>query len=371
MKALLPFTLLASAALAASSSSLQTVRFTIISTIPCKASSSTFFPYSNSSIPTTSTTSLSQSSGQSIIYQDETEYENETVSEIHTVCDSYSQCSVTTEVHSYTTYTTTVDGILTVITTEIPSSSAESERSESSSIWSEEATETWSEYSSVVASEDAAVISSTEIAPIHTTATETEISTTVVSVQSCSGGICTVSYPQTIAPNSPSPSPVANEVQSAVEAPANQEVTTETETDFYTTVITQVTCSDGTCTSAPVTTGVQIITQEETVYTTYCPLSSESSLSSSLSSSESSRPRPAPTTTINVITNNIITEIPTTSTFSGVIAAIAASNSTSQLFGGPETTSHPELSIYTGGVGLHSVEITGVLSIIISFMMFI
>ena len=59
----------------------------------------------------------------------ETQYEYETdvdVSHvIKTVCDSDNKCYLTTEVQSSTTYTTTIDGVLTVITTAVPISKTE------------------------------------------------------------------------------------------------------------------------------------------------------------------------------------------------------------------------------------------------------
>ncbi|KAG0674184.1 hypothetical protein C6P40_002395 [Pichia californica] len=60
-------------------------------------------------------------------------------------------------------------------------------------------------------------------------------------------------------------------------------VTPSTVTDV--TLITITSCSDHKCTEVPVTTGVTVITENETVYTTYCPLTATSGLVSSVSTS--------------------------------------------------------------------------------------
>lgn len=52
---------------------------------------------------------------------------------------------------------------------------------------------------------------------------------------------------------------------------------TSTETDIQTTVVTITSCSEDKCDTHAVTTGLTTVTSEETVYTTYCPLTAESS----------------------------------------------------------------------------------------------
>lgn len=47
---------------------------------------------------------------------------------------------------------------------------------------------------------------------------------------------------------------------------------TSTETEISTTVITITSCEEDKCTEVPVTTGVTTVTEVETTYTTWCPL---------------------------------------------------------------------------------------------------
>ena len=65
-------------------------------------------------------------------------------------------------------------------------------------------------------------------------------------------------------------------------APIYSNTTTEapiaTKTNIHTTVVTITSCSDNKCTKVPVTTGLTTVTDHElnTIYTTYCPLSDDS-----------------------------------------------------------------------------------------------
>lgn len=47
----------------------------------------------------------------------------------------------------------------------------------------------------------------------------------------------------------------------------------QTETDIQTTVITINSCSNNKCAEVPVTTGLTTVTEVDTIFTTYCPLS--------------------------------------------------------------------------------------------------
>ncbi|KAG7191482.1 uncharacterized protein KQ657_003077 [Scheffersomyces spartinae] len=64
-----------------------------------------------------------------------------------------------------------------------------------------------------------------------------------------------------------------------------------TVTDIQTTVVTITSCSEDKCHEIPKTTGVVTVCEESTTYTTYCPLTSETT---------SWVPKPAPCTTITV-----------------------------------------------------------------------
>lgn len=67
-------------------------------------------------------------------------------------------------------------------------------------------------------------------------------------------------------------------------------------TEVGTTVITVTSCSHSSCSSAAITTGVTVVTETVegmvTVYTTYCPLATESGVSPHSSAPESSAPSP-------------------------------------------------------------------------------
>ncbi|RLV90511.1 Chitinase 2 [Spathaspora sp. JA1] len=52
---------------------------------------------------------------------------------------------------------------------------------------------------------------------------------------------------------------------------------TQTVADIHTTVITITSCSENKCSATPVTTGYVVVTDVNTVYTTYCPLTNEAS----------------------------------------------------------------------------------------------
>ncbi|CAH6723796.1 covalently-linked cell wall protein 12 [[Candida] jaroonii] len=82
---------------------------------------------------------------------------------------------------------------------------------------------------------------------------------------------------------------------------------TSTATALQTTVVTITSCSDNKCTEVPVTTGVTTITDELTVYTTYCPLTSETT-----AAAESSAPAPVVPVSSAPAPVESTTEAPTT-----------------------------------------------------------
>ena len=143
MRSILPISVLVTTALSAS---MSTIRSTTISSLSSCSSSSSTEPsssalpvapnlssarYQNTTIQTIQPNSAS-SDIRSIISSDseapETRYEYETDTDYthvtKTVCDANNNCYVTVESESLTTYTTTIDGVLTVITTAVSASAA-------------------------------------------------------------------------------------------------------------------------------------------------------------------------------------------------------------------------------------------------------
>ncbi|ODV80622.1 uncharacterized protein CANTADRAFT_165050 [Suhomyces tanzawaensis NRRL Y-17324] len=126
------------------------------------------------------------------------------------------------------------------------------------------------------------------------TSTHTDIQTTVVTITSCSDnkcseipqttGLTTVTENETVyttycpLPSTQAPAPAPSKDH-------EHEHGTKTETDIKHTVITITSCADNKCTEVPQTTGVTTVTENNTVYTTYCPLPS----------TEAPAPGPAPT----------------------------------------------------------------------------
>lgn len=348
-----------------------------------------------------STKAAIKSSSSSITSKpQETQYEYETdvdVSHvIKTVCDSDNKCYLTTEVQSSTTYTTTIDGVLTVITTAVPISKTET----SSPL----------------------VITSSAAAAVTEESTETEVLTTVITVTSCSDNKCastvftsgysvytvdetayTTYFPVTTITSKLSSASINGEVTNTkvaatTKATATASVATsgtpqETETKISTAIVTITSCSNNKCHEQTKTTGIKVYTSEETVYTTYCPLSSTSeqkTTSSVVVSVETPKSNPSnpssspiveksssleatssntattststttsnPPVTINVISGNIVTETP-------VVDQIQSTS-----------THNPQkstiaISTYEGvGATIIASNVTGFLSLVISLIFF-
>ncbi|CUM56752.1 uncharacterized protein AC631_05107 [Debaryomyces fabryi] len=102
-------------------------------------------------------------------------------------------------------------------------------------------------------------------------ATVTGVQTTIITVTSCSENHCSMV-------------PVETGVTVVTEGttsyttycPLDNTPSTETVSDVATTVITITSCQDNKCDLATVTTGLTVVTELDTVYTTYCPLTTES-----------------------------------------------------------------------------------------------
>lgn len=267
------------AAAFAASESLSTIQSTIVSTLPCSSQSANVVPsqfvYANvstfASLSTTydvvdvsssqtaidsgsAVTSGAQSSSKAkqTVYEYDTAYDDEVFEVTHTVCDSNSYCYLTTDLESSTTYTTTIDGILTVVTT---------------------------------------------VVPVNATTTGSSIQVT----QTAAASTTSIESPQGSAPESSSVEFSAISETSATGAPS-------TKTEETTTVVTITSCNDNRCSIVPRTTGLTVITVTSddmvTAYTTYCPLSDETSApaetyapSTEIGSSSIPIPQPKPEST--------------------------------------------------------------------------
>ncbi|KAH3672514.1 hypothetical protein WICPIJ_010042 [Wickerhamomyces pijperi] len=110
------------------------------------------------------------------------------------------------------------------------------------------------------------------------TATEVEPSTTVITITSCSDNKCHET-PVTTGVTVVTTTIGSTETIYTTYCPLSS-TSTATEVEPSTTVVTITSCSDNKCHESPVTTGVTVVTttigSTETIYTTYCPLSSTS-----------------------------------------------------------------------------------------------
>ena len=151
-------------------------------------------------------------------------------------------------------------------------------------------------------------------APETTTTTTPESSAPVTTpVSSSVDSTSVTSVPESSAPGT---TPVSSSVDSTSvtsvpesSAPESSAPETETETSPIvqlstttaqtTTVITVTSCSNNACSKTKVTTGVVVVTSEDTIYTTFCPLTETTPVTSSVdSTAETSAPESsAPETT--------------------------------------------------------------------------
>lgn len=231
-------------------SSLPTIKSTVISTASCLSgiapsqfrysnyssfdSLSTSYPVVNvQSSSSAGSSSSASSKGKSTIYDNHAVTEASTVQVTKTICDASSSCYVTTGVQSLTTYTATTDGILTVITTVLPSG----EENSNLSLGNDKTVSTASPNALTTASPSSATSS----------------------VQSAGSSVSA----------------------SASSSAADKVEGVSTATAVSHTLITITSCKDNKCTEIPHTTGVSVVTttvdDHVTSYTTWCPLSGESS----------------------------------------------------------------------------------------------
>lgn len=273
-------------------------------------------------------------------------------------------CVTVVDKNTLTTYTTTENGILTVVTTFCPESLTSS---------------------AAPAATSTSAFTAPTTAPTttaNTILTETHASTTVVTITSCADNKCskvpvttgvtvvtttvndkvteyTTYCPLTSETTEPvAPTSSATPAPPSSKAPVSEE-TTVTETHKSQTVITVTSCSDNKCSAKPVTTGLTTITDNETVYTTYCPLSETTAPAPSSSPAVSPEPVAPQTTsevvasTINVITDNIVTETPPP-----VVTLVSSSTSQPPVPTVPTVTSYNVAS---------SKQFAGILGLIVPF----
>lgn len=114
------------------------------------------------------------------------------------------------------------------------------------------------------------------------TSTATDLQTTVVTITSCSDNACSTGVQTTGLTTVTKDETVyttycpLTEGESTSAAPAETSPATggeETKTNIETAVVTITSCSDNACSTGVHTTGVTTITENDTVYTTYCPVS--------------------------------------------------------------------------------------------------
>ncbi|CAI5759336.1 unnamed protein product [Candida verbasci] len=302
-----------------------TIRSTSISSINTCTSSAPVLPsanlgyYGNNSIEAIPSTS---SKSKSIKYEYETDYNTDIIQASKTICDNQNNCYVTTDLESLTTFTTTVNGILTVITTHVPVETPEPLSQTQAPVPVTHAPNTEEDVSTttllITSCFDNNCVSLTQVTgykvytsdeTIYTTycplSTVTEIPKSIEDLNSVQGQ-------ESIHVEKPATESQPQEASKVTQAPISS---VGTVTLYGTTVLTITSCSNEKCTQIAKPTGVQIISNEKTVYTTYCPLSEETTKSST-----TSVPAPAPKpvesemvsspVTINVITDNIVTETP-------------------------------------------------------------
>lgn len=319
---------LATAFAASSDSELPTITSTILSSSSCDSSSVQLAPlsfvYSNVTsanflvAPTSASSTLLDSSSsedpsaldptnslskhKSTIYEYQTVTTDDIYEVVQTVCDVYSNCHVTTDLEKFTSYTITVNGILTVVTEGIPYTTDSSDHVDT--------VPTTTDSDIITTLDKTITVTKTHCDNGCTTSTELEVlatyTTTVDGIEYIYTTYC----------------PLSSEKAAKTTASETSNDNIVTETDIATTVVTITSCSDNKCSKVPVTTGVTTVTGVDTIYTTYCPLTgkttdSETSTTYSKTSTKLS--------TIDVITNAIITETPGPS--STIISSVISQSS--------------------------------------------
>ncbi|EGW35443.1 uncharacterized protein SPAPADRAFT_58678 [Spathaspora passalidarum NRRL Y-27907] len=387
MKAFIPFTLFATI-LAASESSMLTIRSTVISTLPCPTSSSTsLYQNSTSTSPTSSVsvynnstssaTTLFNLAATETINTDSTESETESDPTTSDPVESTVEPAETDPVESTTDPAQTEDPTDTdaVETTADPTDTDPAQTADptetdpvettadpaetdpSSAGNQEDPVESSTESDPQTTSEDPVEpTAATEITPEDPTETVTDIRSTLVTITSCSNGGCTLVTQTSGVETSvqgdttyTSLYPIGSSVTEPNTTKAPKPSATSTVTDFYTTVVTEYSCHDDACVAVSKTTGVTVITHADTVYTTFCPLTTES---------PTPRTTQVPTQTVNVITSNIITE-----------SNVAISTFVPQVNSTTTPTISTYDSIYEGSAAIVPTSAFGIIFSLIFFML--
>lgn len=330
-------------------SDFSTIRSTTISS-SCTSSQvvPTAFVYSNATLNIN--LASYESSSEEFIYEYYTVTDNHDAFVTETIC-SDGNCYVTTVAQSLTTFTTTVDGVLVTVVTAAPATSEIAAPTTSeiaaltshttediqrvSSITTSTPTTSMEESlsSSVVSSDSTEVSSAKAMSTTSGIESSSEVievpSTTVVTITSCSNNICskvplttgltTITKDSTVYTTycplsgkstsevATSSSSVQIPASSVAESSLTSSVAVSSTKTIPTTIITTLECTGGACSRVTHTTGLTVVTDISTAYTTYCPLEEELSSSSTTSTSLSkSSPKSIPT--IDVITGNIVTQ---------------------------------------------------------------
>lgn len=323
-------------------SSLPTIKSTVISTASCLSgivpsqfrysnyssfdSLSTSYPVINvQSSDSAGSSSSPSSKGKSTIYDNHAVTDASTVQVTKTICDASSSCYVTTGVQSLTTYTAITDGILTVVTTVLPSSE------ENFSLTLEN--------------------NSNTSKPSPNALTTASVSSATSSAQAA-GSSVSASASISAAPttNAGAISSLASSLVSSGAAGREEGVSTATAISH--TLITITSCKDNKCTEIPHTTGVSVVTttvdDHVTSYTTWCPLSGESSSEAlTLSQSETSETSLAGTTKEQVTVSTAATTRPSSSS-SAPTVTLPASKSSSLVF--TAESQIPTINVITGNI---------------------
>ncbi|CAN3368710.1 cell wall protein Pga62p [Diutina catenulata] len=133
----------------------------------------------------------------------------------------------------------------------------------------------------------------------------------------------------------------------AIATPALAQYSNGTVTDIHTTVVTITSCEDNKCNETPVTTGYQVVTEEHTVYTTYCPLTDEKPEEPTQAPAPSDAPgtetvvNPIDTTVVTVTSCHPDKPCETQEVTTGVITSYDVENKTVYTTYCPLTTEQP------------------------------
>lgn len=355
--------------LAVALADLPTITSTIVSS-SCSLGPSTF-KFSNDTVPVTlvSHGAIPSSSSEDVIYETDVVTNDSVFTTDRVVCNGGS-CYTTTGLETWTTTTDTVDGILTTYVTHVPVSS--------------------SAVASAI-SQDISQDQSTTDAPKPTAVTKSDIDTTVVTITSCSDNKCSPTAVTTGLTVVTSTIAGTETIYTTYCPISSEESSIKPKKTLHSTTVATVTvCSENVCLSSAVTTGVTELTTTikgvESIYTTYCPIESSTSSTPVAETTESSTSKtpvaettesskseelitsstefvtvtkseshksksPAASGTVNVITNNIVTQY-------------SSSSSTAA----PELSTIPLVSIYEGA-GAHAAPVVlGLVPVVLALM---